>query len=88
MIIKVEDAKYIDNYRLWLRFNTGDKGEADLIDILHKYPIAISLLDKAKFKNFYLDEWPTVAWKCGFDISPETLFEKVTGKQFNWDKLQ
>jgi len=58
----------------------------DLIDILYKYPIAISLLDKQKFKNFYLDEWPTIAWKCGFDISPETLFEKVTGKQFNWDK--
>ncbi|MCU7837535.1 MAG: hypothetical protein KZQ83_20120, partial [gamma proteobacterium symbiont of Taylorina sp.] len=25
-----------------------------------------------------------VALECGFDISPETLYEKVTGKKLNW----
>jgi len=84
MIIKVEDAKYIDNYCLWVKLNTGDKGKVDFSDMLYKYPIAKSLLDKELFREFYLDEWPTVAWACGFDISPETLYEKVTGKKYSW----
>ncbi len=78
------EAKYIDGYRLWLSFNTGENGEVDLTDFLHKYPIATSLLDKDKFKSFYLDSWPTVAWDCGFDLSPETLYEKATGKKISW----
>jgi len=86
MIIKIEEARYIDNYRLWLRFNTGENGEVDLIDLLHKYPIAKPLLNKSKFKSFYLDEWPTIAWKCGFDVSPETLYERISEKQFTWVK--
>lgn len=84
MIITIEEAKYIKDYRLWLRFNTGENGEIDLEDILRKYPIATSLLDIENFKSFYLDSWPTVAWECGFDLSPETLYEKVTGKELTW----
>jgi hypothetical protein len=40
----------------------------------------IGLLDRDLFQNFYLDEWPTLAWPCGFDVAPETLYEPATGK--------
>jgi hypothetical protein len=40
----------------------------------------IGLLDRDLFQNFYLDEWPTLAWPCGFDVAPETLYELATGK--------
>jgi hypothetical protein len=28
--------------------------------------------------NSYLDEWPTLACLCGFELSPETLYEHAT----------
>ena len=37
-----------------------------------------------EFKKFYLDEWPTLAWPCGFDLSPESLYERATGKRIEW----
>jgi hypothetical protein len=30
--------------------------------------------------QFHLDSWPTLAWDCGFDVSPESLYERVVGK--------
>jgi hypothetical protein len=84
MIITVKSAHYIDNYRLQLTFNSGESGIADLKDLIFKYNAAISLRNIENFKNFKLDEWSTVAWDCGFDISPETLYERATGKLLNW----
>jgi hypothetical protein len=30
--------------------------------------------------NFHLDSWPTLAWDCGFDVDPDSLYEWATGK--------
>lgn len=79
--IAITNAKYLHGYKLWLQFNNGDKGEADLKDVIFKFPAASPLKDPSEFAKFYLDEWPTVAWKCGFDLDPEYLYEKVTGKK-------
>ncbi len=84
MTIKVAQARYLDGYRIWLRFNTGEEGIVDLTDVLDRYPVAKPLKDKALFANFYLDGWPTLAWSCGFDYSPESLYERATGKQIHW----
>lgn len=84
MIVTIQTANYLDNYRLHLTFNTGESGTVDLHDLILKYKAAASLRDMAKFKNFKLDEWSTVTWDCGFDISPETLYERATGKLVNW----
>jgi Protein of unknown function (DUF2442) len=86
-MIEVSEAKYQEGYKVWLRFNTGESGIADLTDLLHKYKAATSLLDIDEFKKFYLDEWPTLAWSCGFDIAPESLYERVTGKRLDWPSL-
>lgn len=80
MIINIQETHYIDGYRISLRFNTGEIGEVDLSDLLPRYPAAQPLLDRSLFRNFYLDEWPTLAWPCGFDVAPETLYELATGK--------
>ena len=78
--ISVTDAKYLHDYCLWLKFNTGESGEADLKDVINRFPAALKLKDPGEFAKFYLDEWPTVAWNCGFDLDPEYLYEIVTGK--------
>ncbi len=83
-MIAVKEAIYQDDYKIWLSFNTGESGIVDLIDLLNKYKIAAPLLDRNEFKKFYLDEWPTLAWPCGFDLSPESLYERATGKRIEW----
>lgn len=84
MMVSVAEAKYLDGYRLWLRFNTQESGVADLSDLVASIPAAAPLSDKASFARFHLDAWPTVAWDCGFDVAPELLYERVTGKVPGW----
>ncbi len=74
------EAKYIDNFKVFLKFNTGEAGEVDLKDLIYKYKAAEPLRDPAYFSKFYLDSWPTIAWDCGFDIAPESLYYRLTGK--------
>ncbi len=83
MVIKISEARYLDGYRIWLRFNTDEEGVVDLTDVLECFPAAKPLKDKAVFANFFLDDWPTLAWPCGFDFSPE-VYERATGKQIEW----
>jgi len=59
-----------------LQFNDGLCGNVDLKDIICKNTAASSLKDPVEFSKFYLDSWPTLAWECGFDIAPESLYQK------------
>lgn len=80
-MVCVQEATYQGDYRIWLRFNTGESGVVDLSDLIRKYKAAAPLVDPAEFGKFYLDGWPTLAWPCGFDLAPESLYERVTGKR-------
>ena len=80
MIVVIVEARYLEGYRIWLRFNTGDDGVVDLKDLIDKYQAAEPLRNVDAFKRFYLDSWPTLAWECGFDVAPETLSERATEK--------
>ena len=83
-MVSVRTARYESGYKLWLEFDSGESGKIDLLDVIHKFKAAAPLVDLAEFEKFYLDEWPTLAWPCGFDISPESLYERVTGKRQVW----
>lgn len=83
-MVTIEQAEYAGGYRIRVRFNTGEEGVADLSDVIARYPAASPLRDQEVFSSFYLDEWPTLAWPCGFDLAPETLYERVTGKPPSW----
>ncbi len=74
------EARYVKDFKIFLKFNTEESGEVDLKDIVNKYKVATPLRDPAVFSNFYLDSWPTLAWECGFDVAPESLYFMVTGK--------
>ena len=74
------EARYIADYRVFLRFNTGESGEVDLKDLVFKYKAAETLRDPEQFAKFFLDSWPTLAWECGFDVAPESLYYQLTGK--------
>lgn len=72
--VYLSEAKYISGFRVFLIFNTGEAGEIDLKDIIYKYDAAKPLRNEISFSKFFLDSWPTLAWKCGFDIATETLY--------------
>ena len=78
--ITISEARYLGDYRIELRFNTGETGEVDLQSLIFRFPAAAPLRDQRKFAQFYLDEWPTLAWVCGFDLDPEYLYTLATGK--------
>ena len=82
--ISIIEARYGKDYQIFLTFNTGETGEVDLRDLVYKYPIAEPLRNPEAFLHFYLDSWPTLAWDCGFDVDPESLYFRATGKSL-WE---
>lgn len=72
----VTEAHTLDDYRLDLIFNNGERRIFDCKPIIEKYPRFSPLLDKDVFANIILDGW-TVAWLNGLlDIAPEHLYEE------------
>jgi hypothetical protein len=77
MLLHVNEAKYLHDYVIWLRFNNGADGEIDLRDELDGEMFE-PLKDIRNFKNFIVDpEIETILWDNGADIAPEFLYEKM-----------
>lgn len=87
-MVRIQQAHYEGEYRIRLRFDTGEEGVTDLGDVIAKYKAAHQLLDQAEFAKFTLDEWPTLVWPCGFDLAPEMLYERITGKRPSWQQSE
>jgi len=83
-MITLTEANYMEGYRIWIKFSDGRSGIVDFSDIIQKFSAAQFLADKQVFRQFYLDDWPTLAWKCGFEFSPESLYERATGNRVAW----
>jgi hypothetical protein len=73
MIPRVVEARYVDDYIIWLRFNDGSEGEVDLKDELWG-PVFEPLKDRNHFRQFKVHpELHTIVWDNGADFSPEFL---------------
>ena len=74
-VIKVLSVRPLENYRLWLRFTSGEVKEFDFRPLLDE-PAFQPLKDKKVFSDVYVDYGSTV-WNNGeIDIAPEFLFAK------------
>lgn len=77
-ILHVTDARILSAYRLWLRFNDGAKGIADLSNDLDA-PVFEPLQDPAHFAAGQCDPLlHTVVWPCGADFAPEFLRSRIS----------
>lgn len=74
--VYLKEARYLGDFRVFLKFNDGKSGEVDLRETVYKHSAASTLREPKAFAKFHLDSWPTLVWDCGFDIAPETLYEK------------
>lgn len=74
--IYVDKAEYAGDFNVRLRFNGGTEGVADLEEIIFRYEATEPLRPPEAFAKFHLDSWPTLTWDCGFDVAPESLYER------------
>lgn len=73
--IKVCGVRPLDDYRLWVRFNTGEAKIFNFKSLLST-PAFSPLTDKEIFNSVYIDYGVTV-WNDGdIDIAPEKLYEE------------
>ena len=75
MFTHVDQAKYINDYKIWLSFNDGMQGEIDLSSELYG-EIFEPLKDVSFFKSFTL-EGHTLSWSNGADFAPEFLRKHI-----------
>ena len=73
--VKVGGVRPLDDYKLWVRFNTGEAKIFDFKPLLSA-PGFAPLKDESLFKQVYIDYGVTV-WQDGdIDIAPEKLYEE------------
>jgi hypothetical protein len=79
-LVRVVAARHVRGYVLWLRFNDGMEGEADLAEELDGEVFA-PLRDVNTFARVVLDpELHTIAWPNGADFAPEFLYDLVRSR--------
>ena len=74
----VVSARYLGDYRVWLKFDNGQEGVIDLEDDLwgdeHE-----ALRDRTLFSGLYVETGrATLAWENGSDFNPEYLYNKLS----------
>ncbi len=79
--VPVVEARYVRDYTIWLRFEDGVEGEADLSHLaLKPGEWAAPLRDIEYFKQFRVNEdTATIEWPNRYDVAPEFLHLKVLG---------
>lgn len=77
MLPKLREAKYLSDYRIWLKFADGVEGEVDLASELWG-EVFEPLKEKAYFATLsYDEELGTVVWPNGADFAPEFLYQML-----------
>ena len=74
-ILQVSGVRPLDDYRLWVRFNTGEAKIYDCKPLLDS-PAFAPLKDIETFRSVHID-YGVPVWQDGdIDIAPEALYEK------------
>ena len=75
VLLHVTGVKYLDGYRVWLRFSDGAEGIIDLESELYG-EVFTPLRDLALFRKVGLTS-RTIEWPNGADFAPEFLRENI-----------
>ena len=81
MLKDVVEVKPLPAYQLWLRFDDGVTGKADLKTFLSFKGVFAPLKDEREFAKVSVNsELGVVCWPNGVDLDSEVLYSMVTGK--------
>jgi hypothetical protein len=73
--LHIEEAKYLDGYKVWVKFSDGKEGEIDLQNELEGR-VFEPLKNMDYFQRFSL-VGHTLSWPNGADFAPEFLYETM-----------
>lgn len=77
-ILRIIDIEHRGPHQLWVKFNDGHIGEANLLSLLNG-PIFVPLQDPDYFALGELNaECGTITWPNGADLAPEAIYELCT----------
>ena len=80
-MIWIVDAKYMGEYRVYVKFNDGKEGELNLesyIKSKEEGTIFSPLKELENFKTVHFNsDIDTIVWSNGADVAPERLYEMI-----------
>lgn len=80
-MIHVVKAEYRSEYKIWVEFDDGASGIADLEDVLWG-KMFNPLKDTALFRKFEVSSvFSTIVWQNGADLAPEALYERAIKRE-------
>lgn len=81
MLNDIVEVRYLEGYRLFLRFADGPSGELDLAPRLHFNGVFAPLRDPKYFAQVRVDaDSGTIVWRNGADLDPDALRHYLTGE--------
>ena len=74
-MMKIQNAEYIGDYKIFLTFNNGKTGTVNLEEMVQNEnrPIFLPLKDTNVFRSFSITR-STITWFDELDVAPEYLF--------------
>jgi hypothetical protein len=86
-MLEVVNAKYVADYKIRIRFNTGEEGIVDLSEALWG-PVFEPLKNPEVFRRLEVsDVLHTICWENDADFAPEFLYDKMIEQKEQEDRL-
>ena len=79
MIIQPLIVRALSNYRLYLEFSDGAKGEVDLSDLAGK-GVFEAFTRPGFFEKVHIGSHREIKWDDEIELCPDSLYLKLTGK--------
>jgi hypothetical protein len=81
MLRDIVEARAVEGYRLFIRFDDGVEGEIDLRKLIEFKGVFEPLRDPKEVAKVRADpDSGTVCWPNGADLDPDVLYAELTGK--------
>ena len=78
-MIRPTAVQALQNYRIWIEFEDGEKGEIDLSHLVGK-GVFKAWLDPEFFQQVRVVDNDTILWGDDIDLCPDALYMDLTGK--------
>lgn len=78
-MVRPEEVRALEGYRLWLRYSDGVEGEVDLSHLVGR-GVFKAWRDRAFFEAVRIEEAGAIAWGEEIDLCPDALYLRLTGK--------
>lgn len=77
---KIVSVRVLEDYRVWLRFDDGVEGIADLSELVGRGVFA-AWRDYAFFRRAFVADYGSLTWPGELDLCPDALWLQITRKQ-------